>query len=233
MTRTSRPGGRRPLLVAVLLPALLGPSPTTAHAATVPDDVTEWFTEVAAATATAVWPGPDDAGSRVSAGEPRPLYQWSEEFRSGAATDEPVTAVEEWIAPVTSAGEPAGVVVAWRHEGEIALAYTEEDAALAAAIAGLPGAALVVHEPVIGAHFAVDDGTVSTLRSSTFPSTGPLPLADFQPVLTERVAEMSLPDEPEGGSRWWLPAVWVALGGLVLAGLVLVAAAAWRRRGHA
>lgn len=229
MARTSLRGSRRPALVAVLLAALVGLHPAAVQASPLPDDVTEWFTELAAQTVADVRPVTGGTQPQVAAGEPRPLYQWSHEFRHGEPTDEHVAAIDEWIAPFAGGGEPAGVVVAWRHEGEISLAYTEEDADLAAAIAGLPPEALVVHEPVTGAHFAVEDGTVSTLRSSIFPSTEPLPLADFQPVLAEQVAQMSVPDEPEGGSRRWGPAAGVVA--LMVVALLLAAAAARRRRG--
>lgn len=228
--RTPRPGGSvlaasPTLLVLAALVATAVPDP-------VPDDVAAWFGSDAVAAVTTTREGLDAGPRPVTVGGPHELHLWSEDFRAGSATDVPVTPLEQWIAPYGTDGRPAGSVTAWREEGVVTLAMTDDHAELAAALDGLPAEAFVVHEPMLAAYFALEGGTVTTLVPGFFEGPPAAPVSTFQAGLADQVDGLMGAVAPEPGPRWWVPVTWAVLAGAVLAALVYPLALARRRHGH-
>ncbi len=213
------------VLLLTLAPALLGPM--TAGDQALPDDVVAWFDEEAAAEAATAFDG--DAPATV--GEPRPLHLWSEDFLDGEPTDTPVVATEEWVAPYAVDGTPAGTVVAWREDGVVTFASADDHAELAAALTEeAPAGALIVEEPMLAAHFALDDGTVTTLLTGFYVGPPTAPLDTVQAALAEQVEDLVAAAVPEpGGDGRWLPLLWGVLGVAFVAAVALAVLSGRRR----
>ena len=77
-----------------------------------------------------------------------------------------LVAREEWVAPLYSEGELVGSVAVWRdpaQKGALTLAYFDTDAATGSAIEALSVDARLVVDPPIGARFAFDGESLTSL----------------------------------------------------------------------
>jgi len=87
------------------------------------------------------------------------------DLRAGESK-EPVVAREEWVAPLYRKGELVGTVAVWRdpaQKGALALAWFDTDVAGGKAVESLPAEARLVVDPPIGARFAFDGETLTSL----------------------------------------------------------------------
>lgn len=210
----------------LLVAALAG----TAAGSEVPPDIAAWFDQQAAATVQEISRDLvvlDEAPPQyrtLEVGRPRALHAWSADFRAGDATAAPTEPVGEWAAPYLGDGAPAGMVVAWHEDGAAALAYVDDAAELAAAVAKLPDDALLVQAPELGAHYAIVAGTVHTLHATRYGKTGAtVPLATFQEQLAAWFADVAGPvHTPADASPSAALMVGALAGGaLLLTGLLL------------
>ncbi len=221
----------RPLVPLLLAATALGTA-LPSGSDEVPDDVAAWFVNEAVGTVTEL-ELPEEY-TTVAVGDPRPEHLWSSDFLAGKATDEPLAPLEQWVAPYSGDGVPAGTVAAWREDGVVTFASADENALLGAALTELAPDAVLVEEPMLGAHFAVVDETVTTLVPGFFEGPSTAPLSSFQPVLADQVAEHIAAAVPEPQpDRWWSPVVWAALGLALVGAVGLVVRAAWRRSSRA
>lgn len=217
---------------------LLAVAPSVAQ---VPPDIAAWFEHEAAPTLIAA---ARDAVvideefrppryEEVTIGRPRPMHTWDPEPLAGDPT--PFSALDQWGAPYTGDGQPAGTVVAWYDDGVAAFASADDDVALATALAALPDDAAWVVEPMLGAHFAVVGDEVHTLRMGR--QTGDVPvltLSELREALVAWRAEAArggVPAPADVPASRWLPLGLAVLAAGVLAGAVAVRRAARRAAG--
>jgi len=216
-----------PLLAGVLLGLLATPGADTPP---VPDDVAAWFAAHGGTAATTAAEGLDvEAAGRAAVGGAFPLHLWSESVRAGEPEPDPVVPREEWVAAYSRDGTAAGTLVAWRVDGEVALASVDDHAELAAALTPLPAGSLVVEEPLLGAFFAIRDEEVTTLVPGFFEGPRTAPLAAFSESLAAQLEGLvGGGGEPEQEGRGWLLVAAAVGAGVVAAGGVWVARP-WRR----
>lgn len=98
------------------------------------------------------------------------VHAWSASLIAGEAGD-PVSAMDEWVAPVLSAsGEAVGVYRVWREtpDSDATFAGVDGDAATAAALAEVAAGVTVVEDPTIAAWYTLDAGMVTPVGSARF-----------------------------------------------------------------
>lgn len=216
------------------------PSPLGAAAPEVPQDVADWFTQEAAPTIMATIEGmvvvDDDERPRayatVEVGSARQVHRWSDGLVAGDDDASPLTPIEEWVAPFEGDGRPAGVVTAWREDGEATLAQFDDNSGLSRALMELAPEASYVVEPRLHAHFALVGRKVLVLDAPAPTESGDsVALESFAESLPVWLAEAGAASavEPEPQPRPWIAATVVvaAAGAVVVVGLLI--ARAWRR----
>lgn len=169
----------RSLFGFVIAVALSAGSLAPAHAAgnEIPPDVRAAFSDDALAAlqkseesqVTVDGTGVPDFSAATSFGVPRQVYMWSTDLILGKPSDEPTTALDEWLAPILGpAGEPLGTYRVWRPtpDSTAELAGYNNDIELAAALQKLDEVSVLVSDPTIEAWYAVRDGSVSAVNQS-------------------------------------------------------------------
>ncbi|MBA4248134.1 MAG: hypothetical protein C0444_07560 [Microbacterium sp.] len=159
--------------------ALSAGSLAPAHAATdeIPLDVQAAFSDDALAALRQSEESPSADGETggseftgaTSFGAPRQVHLWSSDLILGKSSDQPTTALDEWLAPILGpAGEPLGAYRVWRPtpESTAELAGYNNDIELAAALQKLDEVSVLVSDPTIEAWYAVRDRSVSAVNQS-------------------------------------------------------------------
>ncbi len=162
--------------IAATVAAVLGLLAVGAPAASAADGDTPADVIAAFSVENAVELGADetsglgDLADAASFGTVHPVHAWSASLIAGEAGD-PVSAMDEWVAPVLSAsGEAVGVYRVWREtpDSDATFAGVDGDAATAAALAEVAAGATVVEDPTIAAWYTLDGGIVTPVGSAGF-----------------------------------------------------------------
>lgn len=204
---------------AALIVAAVGLGAASARADdAVPDDVVAQYTTDAAerlrdAGESQVDVESDDGASPDFAsasafGAIHRLYAWSPAFIDGTSSDRPVSAMDEWLAPVLDdRGETVGTYRVWRPSSgsRAEMAGYDDDRELARELQHMASSALLVEDPMSGGWFVVDGETISAandIASLEVPS--PASAEDVMILIAERYAEAiaagaGQPDSVGGG----------------------------------
>ena len=165
---------RRRIVVTVV--AMLGLLAVGAPAASAAEGDTPADVVAAFSVQTAVELGSDEANGlenladAASFGTVHRVHAWSASLIAGEAGD-PVSAMDEWVAPVLSgSGEAVGVYRVWREtpDSDATFAGVGGDAATAAALAEVAAGTAVIEDPTIAAWYTLDAGIVTPVGSARF-----------------------------------------------------------------
>ncbi len=166
--------GIRRWRIAATVVAVLGLLGAGASAASAAEGETPADVVAAFSVENAVELGPYEASGiehltdAASFGIVHPVHAWSASLIAGEAGD-PVSAMDEWVAPVLSAsGEAVGVYRVWREtpDSDATFAGVDGDAATAAALAEVAAGVTVVEDPTIAAWYTLDAGVVTPVGSA-------------------------------------------------------------------
>jgi hypothetical protein len=106
------------------------------------------------------------------------VYGWSDEKLASVATDRPVRLLNDWIAPITVAGEAVGLATIWINPDtempELATFAARPD--IAEALADIPADVALVRDDASGAWFTVADDTATVLYAGDSGLTTPVPV---------------------------------------------------------
>ncbi|MEW1834277.1 hypothetical protein [Microbacterium sp. NPDC079995] len=211
--------------VAVTVGAVLGLLAIGAPAASaaqgdMPPDVTAAFS-----MDTAVALGSDEASGlglladAASFGTVHRVHAWSSSLIAGEAGD-PVSAMDEWVAPVLSeSGEAVGVYRVWREtpDSDATFAGVDGDAATAAALAEVAAGTTVIQDPTIAAWYTLDAGMVTPVGSARFDDVRvPTPIDRVAEIVSARFAQNVRDAAPPVGLSYesW---IWAGIALLVVA----------------
>lgn len=163
------------------------------------------------------------------------VHVFTEEFRHGVVTEEPVRSAPEWVTPVLAGEAALGVATLWfEPAGAAAVAGVDEQVELARGLGAAGEDAVIVTDPPSQAWFVLEDGVLTSLTPSR--SAARYTLEEFAQVLAEQTAIWEAneydPSEPLAGGGDILPAgdsagsalpwwTWVGVG-LLLLGAVSV-----------
>ena len=183
---------RAPVLVgvSVLLSALvavlaLGPAAAaSASLGSVPAQVTAYVANGGMVARLADVYGKNGAGVGIDfdettkAGPISRVYEWTAARLSGPATDHPVQLTNNWVVPVTIAGDPVGLATIWINPQTVApeLADFAPSSKLATAMATVPPTAALVRDSTTHAWLALAGDTVTPLITGTSGLTKPAPV---------------------------------------------------------
>ena len=159
------------------------------------------------------------------------VHAWSASLIAGEASD-PVSAMDEWVAPVLSAsGEAVGVYRVWREttDSDATFAGVDGDAATAAALAEVAAGATVIEDPTIAAWYTLEAGMVTPVGSARFDDIRvATPIDRVAEIVSARFAQNVRDAAPPVGLLYesW---IWAGIALLVVAA-VGVGFVARRRR---
>jgi hypothetical protein len=203
-------------LGVAVLSGTLTAAPALADDTTVPPDVTTWFDKLAGQN-TASFINMFPAGYEV--GPPMPDFQIGAAFLTAddpSAAD--LTPIEQWTAPISCAGEPAGTITAWRPDGDPADDNPADDNPVRFAVASADWRTAALMLTATSTSRFVDagwmmptlvDGTTVRQLRWLVAASGPHPLTDADVLTTDtatlrdavqqRQADMNKPGMPPTG----------------------------------
>jgi len=153
------------------------------------------------------------------------VYRWSDALIAGDAGD-PVTALDEWVAPVlSSSGEALAIYRVWRESPDSVAEFAgvDGDAATAAAIVDVDADAALVSDPTVAAWYAVWDDVVTPVGSATFSDIrAGTPVGEVATLVSERTAQAVRDAAPPAG-RSFAGWVWGGVGVLAIAAITVCA----------
>ncbi|MFJ6680091.1 hypothetical protein ACIQLK_13330 [Microbacterium sp. NPDC091382] len=161
--------------IVVTVVAMLGllavgaPAASAAEGDTPADVVAAFSVENAVELESDEASGLGDLADAASFGTVHRVHAWSASLIAGVG--DPVSAMDEWVAPVLSgSGEALGVYRVWREtpDSDATFAGVDGDAATAAALAEVAAGATVVEDPTIAAWYTLDAGIVTPVGSARF-----------------------------------------------------------------
>lgn len=207
-------------VVAMLsLLAAGAPAASAAEGDTPADVVAAFSVENAVELGSYEASGLGDLADAASFGTVHPVHAWSASLIAGEASD-PVSARDEWVAPVLSAsGEAVGVYRVWREtpDSDATFAGVDGDAATAAALAEVAAGATVVEDPTIAAWYTLDGGIVTPVGSARFDDIRvATPIDRVAEIVSARFAQNVRDAAPPVGlsyERW----MWAGIALLVVA----------------
>lgn len=182
------------LVVGLLVVAFGGARASAAE--DVPEDVVAAFSDTALQQLQAMNaedragdPAAPDLSIATGFGDVHRVHLWSASLVTSADTSDPVTALDEWVAPLLGRDEtPVGVYLVWReHAGAAAeFAGYDHDADAAAGLASVDGG-IVVSDPTIAAWYELRDGQLRGLNpQARVELPTPEELSAFALVISER-----------------------------------------------
>ncbi|MEV5042044.1 hypothetical protein [Microbacterium sp. LMI1x-1-1.1] len=149
------------------------------------------------------------------------VYRWSDALVAGDAGD-PVTALDEWVAPVlSSSGEALAIYRVWRESPDSVAEFAgvDGDAATAAAIVDVDADAALVSDPTVAAWYAVWDDVATPVGSATFSDIrAGTPVGEVATLVSERTAQAVRDAAPPAG-RSFAGWVWGGVGVLAIAAI--------------
>ncbi len=158
-------------VVAVLGLLAAGAPAASADEGNTPADVIAVFSvDKAVALGSDETSGLGRLADAASFGTVHRVHAWSASLIAGEAGD-PVSAMDEWVAPVLSvSGEAVGVYRVWRETpgSDATFAGVDGDAATAAALAEVAAGTTVIEDPTIAAWYTLDAGMVTPVCSARF-----------------------------------------------------------------
>ena len=209
-------------VVAVLgLLAAGAPAASAADGDTPADVVAAFSVENAVELGSDEGSGLRDLADTASFGTVHRVHAWSASLIAGEASD-PVSAMDEWVAPVLSAsGEAVGVYRVWREtpDSDATFAGVDGDAATAAALAEVAAGATVVEDPTIAAWYTLDGGIVTPVGSARFDDIRvATPIDRVAEIVSARFAQNVRDAAPPVGLSYesWM---WARIALLVVAAL--------------
>lgn len=222
--------------IAATIVVVLGLLAAGAPAASAAEDDTPADVIAAFSVENAVRHGAEEAGGldgladAASFGAVHRVHAWSASLIAGESSD-PVTAMDEWVAPIlTASGEAVGVYRVWREtpDSDATFAGVDGDAAIAAALAEVAVGATVVEDPTIAAWYTFEAGIVTQVGSARFDDIRvATPIDRVAEIVSERTARAIRAAAPPLGvpmGRW----LWA--GGVVLVAAAVVVGVGVRRR---
>jgi hypothetical protein len=146
--------------------------------------------------------GVPDFSSAAAFGTPHQVNLWSPELIAGKSFSEPISPLEEWLAPILGqGGEPLGTYRVWRptSDSKAELAGYNDDIELARALLQIDDKSDLVSDPAIEAWYAVSDGSVTAVNQSAAREVPyPTSIADVAKIVSARYAEAIETSEEAG-----------------------------------
>lgn len=219
--------GTRRWRIAATVAAVLGllaggaPAASAAEGDTPADVVAAFSVEDAVELGADEASGLEDLADAASFGTVHRVHAWSASLVAGEAGD-PVSAMDEWVAPVLSAsGEAVGVYRVWRQtpDSDATFAGVDGDAATASALAEVAAGVTVVEDPTIAAWYTLDAGMVTPVGSARFDDIRvATPIDRVAEIVSERIAQNVRDAAPPVGFSYesWM---WAGIALLVVAAL--------------
>lgn len=219
-------------VVAVLgLLAVGAPAASAAESDTPADVVAAFSVENAVELGSDEASGLGDLADAASFGTVHRVHAWSASLIAGEASD-PVSAMDEWVAPILSSSCAAvGVYRVWREtpEATATFAGVDGEAATAKALAEVEPGVTLIEDPTIAAWYTLDAGVVSPVGSARFDDIRvATPVDRVAEIVSARFAQ-NVKDaaSPVGLSyEGWM---WRGIAVLVMAAIG-VGFVLWRRR---
>ncbi|MEW2013528.1 MULTISPECIES: hypothetical protein [Microbacterium] len=149
------------------------------------------------------------------------VHAWSASLIAGEAGD-PVSAMNEWVAPIVSAsGEAVGVYRVWREtpDSDGRFAGIDGDAATAAALVDVAAGVTIIEDPTIAAWYTLDAGVVTPVGSARFDDIRvATPIDRVAEIVSARFAQNVRDAAPPVGlsSESW---IWAGVALLVMAAI--------------
>ncbi|MFI8631408.1 hypothetical protein ACIGEP_02275 [Microbacterium sp. NPDC077663] len=216
-------------LVATLGLLAVGAVPASAAEDNTPADVIAAFS-----VDTAVVLGSDEAAGlgrlaeAASFGTVHRVHAWSASLIAGKASD-PVSAMDEWVAPIlTASGEAVGVYRVWREtpDSDARFAGVDGDAATAAALAEVAAGVMLIEDPTIAAWYTLDAGVVTPVGSARFDDIRvATPIDRVAEIVSARFAQNVRDAAPPVGlsyESWMWAGIALLVTAAIGAGLVML-----------
>lgn len=207
-------------VVAMLgLLAAGAPAASAAEGDTPADVVAAFSVENAVELGSDEGSGLGDLADAASFGTVHRVHAWSASLVAGEVSD-PVSAMNEWVAPVLSgSGEAVGVYRVWREtpDSDATFAGVDGDAATAAALAEVAAGTTVIEDPTIAAWYTLDAGMVTPVGSARFDDIRvATPIDRVAEIVSERFAQNVRDAAPPVGLSYesW---IWAGIALLVVA----------------
>ncbi|THE06093.1 hypothetical protein E1I21_13760 [Microbacterium oleivorans] len=203
----------------VLTAGAIGAGAAQASGAQTPTDVIAALSVAAIDDLRDQADGMPELADAASFGDVHRVHRWSHELIAGDASD-PVTATDEWVAPVlSSAGEAVAIYRVWREtpDGTAEFAGVDGDAATAVALAEVDPSVTLISDPTIAAWYTLQGGVVTPVGSARFDDIrAATPIDQVAETVSARYAKNIRDAAPATGnsSAGW---VWAGAGGLVIA----------------
>lgn len=214
----------------VLTAGVIGAGAAQASGAQTPPDVTAALSVAAIDDLRDQADGMPELADAASFGDVHRVHRWSDALIAGDASD-PVTATDEWVAPVlSSTGEAVAIYRVWRETPDSTAEFggVDGDAAAAIALAEVDPKVTLISDPTIAAWYTLQDGVVTPVGSARFDDIrAATPIDQVAETVSARFAKNIRHAAPATGNS---SAGWVWAGAGVLAVLMAGVGLAVRRR---
>jgi len=131
------------------------------------------------------------------------IFLWSDAYRSGTSTENPVQYVNRWKISILIGDEPVGIAMIGIDPATVDPELIDfiRSPGTALALDDVDTDATLVFEPETGAWVTLSDGVIVPLVRGDSGISGATSLAEYQPVLSSRIVKVDVPSpQPDQGS---------------------------------